>query len=405
MERRILIVTCFGHFLSHFNMLVFPAVVLPLAGLLHVSMSEVLGLSFMQYLLFGIMALPWGMTGDRWGGKKLMVLMFLGSGLCGLAAATFIQSPTLFSVALAGIGFFSAIYHPIGLGLITKGVRRMSVALGYNGVFGGLGLVLAPLLSGVMVWWAGPKAAYLLLAGLNIFGMILMAMLPLQEPEKTAAAGSHAENGLLGAFLILLVAMMLGGIAYRAATVILPTYLELQGKGILEVLSHWWGNPLSGNLVATTITALIYTVGMVGQYVGGHVGERCEPRYSYLVFHAICIPVAFLMAFTQNLVLVGLAILYFFCLLGMQPVENTLVATYAPRRLHHSAFGMKFILTFGVGSFSVKMLQYIEARWNVEASFVALGIVSILLVATISLLIRHTQERQAAGTSLADEPC
>ena len=59
MERRILVVTCFGHFLSHFNMLVFPAVVLPLVGIVNLSMREVLGLSFMQYLLFGIMALPW----------------------------------------------------------------------------------------------------------------------------------------------------------------------------------------------------------------------------------------------------------------------------------------------------------------------------------------------------------
>ena len=129
--------------------------------------------------------------------------------------------------------------------------------------------------------------------------------------------------------------------------------------------------------------------------LGGTWGERCEPRYAYLGFHAACVPLAFLMAFTQNIVLVGLAILYFFFLLGMQPVENTLVATYAPRRLHHSAFGMKFILTFGVGSFAVKMLQYIESRWNVEASFVALGVVSILLVATILLLIRHTQEENA----------
>ena len=139
-------------------------------------------------------------------------------------------------------------------------------------MFWGFGTGLGALFTGIMVSISGPKAAYVLLGVLNILGMILMAMLPLQEPERIETKDAQTENGLLGAFLILLVAMMLGGIAYRAATVILPTYLELQGRGILDVLSHWWGAPVSGNLVATSITAMIYTVGMVGQYVGGHVG-------------------------------------------------------------------------------------------------------------------------------------
>jgi len=45
-ERRILVVACFGHFLSHFNMLVFPALLLPLAARLSMLMATTLGLSF-----------------------------------------------------------------------------------------------------------------------------------------------------------------------------------------------------------------------------------------------------------------------------------------------------------------------------------------------------------------------
>jgi len=64
-DRRILVITCFGHFMSHYNMLVFPAVVLPLAGRLNMDMAQVLGISFWMYLLFGLTALPWGMVADR----------------------------------------------------------------------------------------------------------------------------------------------------------------------------------------------------------------------------------------------------------------------------------------------------------------------------------------------------
>jgi len=389
-ERRILVVTCFGHFISHFNMLVFPAVVLPLAANLHLGMAQVLGLSFWMYLLFGLTALPWGLAADRWGGKPLMFLMFGGSGLSGLAAAYFTESPAALACALGGLGLFSGIYHPIGLGLISKGVERLSVAMGYNAVFGGLGLALAPLVAGILNWLSGPKAAFLFLGLLNLAGLILMVWLPLEDSGPTKEIVAKDNNGMLGAFLILLVAMMLGGIAYRGSTLILPAYIELESGGLFDALSNFWGNPLPTNLLATGITSIIFVVGMVGQYVGGHVGERFEPRFVYLGFHTICVPAALLLAFAQNLELIGLALVYFFFLLGMQPAENTLVARLTPRRLHHSAFGMKFILTFGVGAFAVKMVQWIDSRQGIEAVFLALGAVSFVLVISIVCLILKT---------------
>ncbi|MDQ7782411.1 MAG: MFS transporter [Desulfomonilaceae bacterium] len=389
-ERRILLVTCFGHLMSHYNMLVFPALILPLSVKLQLPMSEVLGLSFPMYLLFGLMALPWGMIGDKWGAKPLMLLQFLGSGIFGLAAAIYIDSPSRLAWALAGVGLFSAIYHPIGLGMISKGVERVSLAMGYNAVFGGLGLVVAPLVTGLTVWISGPTAAFLILAGLNLVGVAFMVLLPIERTSARQTRRREEDNGMVGAFLILLVAMMLGGIAYRGATVILPAYLELNGKGIFEALSGLSGGALSSNLVATSLTAMIYAVGMVGQYVGGHVGERFERRYAYLLFHAICIPAVLLMSVAHNLPLVALGFVYLFFLLGMQPIENTLVATFAPRRLHHSAYGMKFILTFGVGALAVKMIQRIEAAWSIEAAFVSLGIISVILVGAIVVLIAWT---------------
>ena len=49
-----------------------------------------------------------------------------------------------------------------------------------------------------------------------------------------------------------------------------------------------------------------------------------------------------------------------FFLLGMQPLENTLVAGLTPVRMRSSAYGMKFILTFGVGAVSVKLIKIVE---------------------------------------------
>ena len=74
----------------------------------------------------------------------------------------------------------------------------------------------------------------------------------------------------------------------------------------------------------------------------------------------------------------------------MQPIENTLVARFKPKRLHHSAFDTKFVLIFGVGSLAVKMVGAIKMNWGIEAVFPTPGMGSIAFVGVIVLLIRKT---------------
>jgi len=402
-EKRILIIANFGHMMSHYNLAVFPALVLPLKASLNLDLGQVLALSFWQYLLFGVTALPWGLAGDRIGGRILMVVMFLGAGISGLAAALWVDTPWALSLALAGVGLSSGIYHPIGMGLISKGVKRLTVAMGYNAVFGGLGLVMAPLATGIFNWIWGPRAAFLALGVLNLAGLILMTLFPLvktkMEVEKTE---SNNDNGRIGALIVLLTAGGLAGLAFTGATVILPSYLELKGAHILQAASALWSGGLSSNLVATLVTSVVYTVGMIGQYIGGHAGERYDPRFTYLVFHAACIPLAFLMAMSQGFPLAGLSMAYFFFLLGNQPCENTLVARLTPKRWHHSAFGLKFVLTFGVGSLAVQVAAWVQSALGIEAIFTTLGITSILIAATILLLIAITNRPAKAEVSISE---
>jgi len=390
-ERRILLVTCYGHFMSHINMLVFPALVLPLAGRLGMEMAEVLGIAFWMYLLFGLTALPWGLAADRWGAKRLLLLYSIGAALCSLGAALWIDSPGLLALALAGLGLFSGIYHPAGLGWISREVERVSLGMAYNGIFGNLGLAAAPLMTGVVNWLWGPEAAYLFLAGLNLLGGVFLLAAPEGEDHREREVKPGEENGLLVPFIILLAAMTLGGIAYRGGTVVLPAYFELKSQEIFQWLNGLSGEMLSANVVATTISSSIFLLGMVGQYTGGRVAERFELRWSYLAFHLVVIPTAFLISFFSDWPLVGLAMVYFFFLLGMQPIENTLVARLTPRRFHHAAYGTKFILTFGVGSLAVKMVGGIQANWGIELVFPALGIASLGLVGMILLLMSRTQ--------------
>ncbi|MBC8443846.1 MAG: MFS transporter [Deltaproteobacteria bacterium] len=395
-DRRILMVTCYGHFLSHFNMLAFPAIVLPLASRLEMSMAGVLGLSFWMYMLFGLTALPWGLVADRWRASPLMILFFSGSGVCGLISATAMDSPVGLSIALAGIGLFSGIYHPAGLGLISKEIQRVSVAMGYNGMFGNLGLAMAPLLTGLINWLWGPRAAYVFLGIANLTGVVFLLAFPLEETEHVHTAEPGRNDGISKAFLVLLVAMMLGGVAYRGTTVVIPSYFELKNAGIHQWLVAWFGTAVSKNLMATATTSFIFLIGMLGQFTGGRVADRFDPRFGYLAFHILTLPAVFLLATTTDIPMVLLAIVYFFFLLGMQPIENTLVAQLTPKAYHHSAFGTKFVLTFGVGAVAVKMVESIETAYGVEQVFPTMGMVSVAMVITIIVLISVTRRIPAS---------
>ncbi len=386
-DRRILLNTCYGHFMSHFNMLVFPALVLPLMARLEMPMAQVLSLSFWMYLLFGLTALFWGLLADRFGARPLLLMYFIGSGFASFAAALWLDTPLILSLALAALGFFSGIYHPAGLGLISKEMSRVSIGMGYNGMFGNLGLAMAPLLTGIMNWLWGPQAAYVCLAGLNLGGAVLMIVYPMALSDAAGVKEKDEGNGILGAFLILLGAMMLGGIVYRGATVILPAYFELKTPMLYQWLTGLTQGAFSQNLVATTITSVIFLIGVGGQFSGGQCADRYDPGLSYLIFFGIAGLAAFWMALTRDLLLVGLAIIFFFFLLGMQPIENTLVARFAPKRFHHSAFGAKFVLTFGVGALAVKGVAAIETNFTIETVFICLAIVAALALGFIGWLI------------------
>ena len=372
-------------------MLAFPALAIPLAGQLHLDVGRVLGISFWMYMLFGLSALPWGMAADRWGARRLLLLYHSGAALSSLAAAGCTRSPERLAAALAALGFFSGVYHPAGLGWLSREIKRTSVGLAWNGIFGNLGMAAAPLLTGLAVWLSGVRAAFLLLAALNIFGAALVAACPREGAPAAQQPDQGGGTCRTGAFCILLAAMMLGGFAYRGSTVILPAYFELQNRQIFQwLISHTSGG-ISPNLVATASASIVYAAGMLGQYAGGRAAERRDLRICYLAFHAAAVPVAWLMSVAADVPLMLLAMAYFFFLLGIQPVENTLVARLTPAKLRHSAYGAKFILTFGIGAVAVKTVEALEIRSGPGSIFVMLAGVSLLLTGVISTLIRATR--------------
>jgi MFS family permease len=400
-EKRILALTSAAHYLTHLYELAFPALALTVRDDLGWSLSQVLQLSFAMYLLFGLGALPMGFLTDHWKARWVLVLSMFGAGTgCLLVAHASTQGQ--FVAALALVGVCISAYHPAGMSLLSREVRQRGRALGLNGVFGNLGSATAPFVAGILAYELGWRAAYLFLGGLGLLAAVAGLALRVDEgerPKKQAAPRTHGR-GRLGAFAILCVAMMLAGLAYRGVSLVLPATFELETSFLDSLLQRLRFTQLQGvqNLAATLIASGVYAMGMAGQIVGGNLADRHDLRKLYLLFHGVSLPFVFAMAFFDEALLVLVAGVYVFFALGMQPIENSLVARFTPERWRSTGYGVKFVLNFGVGSLGVYGVAALHREESFTPVYLAVTLVVALVCLTAAVLLLR-----ARGSAVRNE--
>lgn len=401
-EKKIVLFTGAAHYLTHFYELAFPALAIPLMRSLDMDLADVLKLGFLMYLLYGVAALPAGIAADRFGNRKSLIVFFLGTG-AGAMVTSFSQSALSLSFSLAFIGLFASIYHPAGMGLISIGVKNRGMALGINGVAGNIGLVSAPFVAGLLNWIVGWQITYLLIGIFSIaWGMFLFFTsineTPIHVHEKGPRRATEGTKNYLRYFAILCVIMTLAGLAYRANSVILPAYLELKASFLWDLFNRLSVTNAAGakTMAATLLASAIYTIGIFGQLLGGRLADRYDLRWLYLLFHGMSLPFVIAMGFFSQELLVLSAGLYILFSLGMQPIENSLVATFTPSRWRSTSYGIKFILTFGVGSLSVYIVGWIKEAWNLGTVYYFMGgliVVFLLLICLLILVSRNLSIR------------
>ena len=365
--------------------LVFPAVTIPVMNSLSMPLEEVVRLSFLMYLFYGLGALPAGYAADRWQARKLLIAGVYTMGF-GLALAGMARTPYLMSLSLMIVGVGASIYHPAGLALISRTVRRRGHALAINGVWGNLGIASAPFLTGLLTWGFSWRTAFVVLGSSSVVAGFLLSLIRVDEASNPVHKDPGEKSGeYMKYFLILCVALVLGGLTYRGNTVILPAYLEFKTtffRNLIDSFSYIKGQG-TATLAATVLTSLVFLMGIFGQMLGGKLADRFDLRYAYLAVHAASVPFLLAMAWTTDYVLAACAAMYVFFSLGMQPIENSLVAALTPARWRSTSFAIKFILVFGVGATAVHLVGKVKTAYSLEAVYVFLAAVAFLLVSSI----------------------
>ena len=352
--RLVLLVSC-AHGLVHVYEHSFASIeqlvaVDPAFGIASEAQTQVTGmLGSSLRLPFGLCALLVGWLADRFGTKRLLLIYLIGaSAACGLN--WFASNLGYLFFSMFTLGVFASIYHPAGVGLISLSTtpENRTLALGYHGIFGSAGIAAGPFLAGLVLnFGAGWREYYLLL---TIPGVLLAVLLMarLSHEHNNGLAGDpnsvdpNEDDGVCWrSYSVLMVLASLAGFVYAAILNFMPRYVDGAGLNLAGIPREALRNYLTGGILL---------LGVLGQYTAGRIARptTLEPLLAGAFF--LSVPCILWMGFAQGTARLWAAGLFAPVFFMHQPIFNSLVAKYVPRRRRSLCYGLSFTVGFGIGS-------------------------------------------------------
>jgi MFS family permease len=380
-----------GHTFTHLLMLLYPTVVLTLETVFPLTYGELMWLSVPGMVLYGLAALPAGWLGDRWSAERMMVLFFAGSGVAAIVTGL-AQTPLGIAVGLGLIGFFGSIYHPVGTAWLVRHAENRGRMLGWNGIFGSIGIGAGPFVAATLTTFYGWRVAFLV-PGVLCLGLGATLALLLRGGTVVAVTSDVKPRpepdtaDVRRAFILLSLTMLSAGLIFQALSNGLPKIFELRLAGLTQ-----------GGLMGTGgMVSLVFIASAIFQMVGGLLCDRFPMKWVYLACWALQVPVLFLATRLVELPLFVAALWCFSLIAVATPTENALLVHYTPARWRATAFGAKFLLSLGVSALGVPLIAVIYDRsGDFVWLFAVLGAFAACIVAVALFLPREWRAPAAA---------
>ena len=339
-ESRQLSLINLAHCLTHYSLLILPTAVLVMArpgGAFGPSYGPILKLATGMFVLYGLFSLPQGWLAARFGRKALLAAFFFGTGGA-LVVAGLVSSSLALALALAAAGLFAAIYHPIGTAMLVDAAGdRPGRAVGVNGVFGNVGVALAPIVSGVLAAHFGWRFAFIL-PGLVCVALGLVWV-------RTPALDHHLARRQTRPFpaippalvrravIVLLLIAAVSGLVFNAFTILLPKLLaDRLGDDML---------PLVG------ASAFVATLcGAVTQFSVGRMIDRTTLKRVFLPLSLVLVPALAALAIAHGVAVVFAAGLVAASVFGQVTVNETMTARYIAPAVRARMYSVRFFVGF-----------------------------------------------------------
>ena len=364
-----------AHTITHYSLAILPTAVLAMAvagGPFGSSYGPILALATGMFVFYGLLSLPQGWLAQRFGHKILMTTFFLGIA-AGLIGAGFAHSPIMLAIALACAGGFAAIYHPIGTTMLVEAAgEKPGRSIGVNGVFGNLGVALAPVVTAFLANAVSWRAAFIAPGLLClVVGMLWMRtpLVPAHLHHVNQRPFPPIPRHLVRrAVLVLMLIAMTSGLVFNAFTLLLPKLLQERLAGNATLL------PLIG-LAAFVVTLC----GALTQFSVGRMIDRNTLKRVFLPVSIVLAPAMLALSFAQGWLVLPLAAVVAASVFGQVTVNDTMTARYISPALRAKIYSVRFFVGFlGSAAAAPVVSIFYERTGSVAAVTTVLAIFSVM---------------------------
>jgi MFS family permease len=392
---RSLLLISASHGVMH-SYLVFLSALLPLMKE-ELGNYEIIGLLIsIVYLVYGWGSLPIGILADRYSKKQLVISSMI---LCGLSSFIVGLAEGLISIAISlfllGIG--TSLYHPAGFSLISLISERMRGRyMGVHGLGGNAGMAVAFISSAIFGQLFGWRNAFILWGIVGIAMGVLDAFLitePIPKRDtnelKTPSANinyyetlkSHFFNKQkLRSFALVFIVVVFSGALWNGVSSFIIAYLK-EVKGI-------------DLIIAGGLATISYVIGSLATMIGGELSDKFGRRIILLTgFSTFAITLLLFtlpLGYNTIITLLVVSLLGFTFYLTQSPL-NALLGDVTPPDVRGLAYGINFMIKYGIGGFSPLIAGYLAENFSMDYIFYFFAILSALAF-LISLCLSNKNE-------------
>ena len=331
-----------GHFLDHFMMLIFAKAAFDAGRHFGLSYDEIIIYGTLGLFLFGAAAPLAGWLADKYS-RSLIIIIYpfgvsLGAFLCFLSS-----SPIMLGFSIGVIGFFAAIFHPVGIAMLIRDSNKVGIRLGVNGVWGNMGVAAAPVLTGFIILNSNWQLSFLVPSLIClIFGIAQLRgfkEIDIKE-EKTK---QKISNGLVEGWKIVLLSLTMttlaGGFIFGSLTFLIPRIFEVNLSGISVDIA-----------ITGLLAGIVYAIASLSQVGVGYLIDRYSPK---IILGFVGIGQFFLIYLSSlyiDYALFFVMLMAMFFVFGQVPITDAILVRYVDDKWRARILSVKFLINLCAGA-------------------------------------------------------
>jgi MFS family permease len=392
-----------GHYLDHLFTLIFATVAaLALSREWGLSYSELLKYAAPGFFAFALFSYPAGWLADKWSREGMIAVFFVGIGASSIATA-FAQTPLQVGIGLFVVGIFAAIYHPVGLAIVTQRWKTTGMRIAVNGIWGNLGVASAALITGYFIDHGGWRTAFVVPGIFSIVVGVLYTVHQWSEvstahqkvaaPAEVAAVQTADMKALLlRVSVIVFLTSAVTSLVFQSTTFALPKIFDERVQGIATDMTQWLsasGVAAAKGDIATMVgafTFIVFAIASLAQLAVGSLLDKLGPRTVFMIVAAIQVVFFLAMPGLRDAWALAAALGFMLGAFGQIPINDFMIGKMASGEARARIYGVRYVVTFTVFALALPMISFIYGNYGFDTLFRLMASAAAIIFVAVACL-------------------